>query len=227
MSAIDPIDKLAASGISIRTLVSFQLDHLEWLAQHQGDTFRLCYHDEAGALVVETIKGDPAALLQRAQELGWQACKDEPAETGAPWIFQEAYYHQLRGAHWFSTATEDFIDEVVPLGFPSKMLDAARRRRERKYSPEAIAKRATAMARVIARDKLAREKAAESEYRGQHSAAARLLAKNYRDAADIIEKPITQRTALNKAKQFLKDCNDGDYNMWLARAARTNNGGAK
>ncbi|MDY4297547.1 MULTISPECIES: hypothetical protein [unclassified Xanthomonas] len=228
MSAIDPIDKLAASGISVRTLVSFQLDHIEWLAQHQGDTFRLCYHDEAGVLVVETIKGDPAALLQRAQDLGWQPEPDQPYEGGEPWIFQAPFYHLRRGVHWYSTAVDEDADNL-PMGFPPKELASARRRMDAYYSDAAVEKRRQKEEARIRREKAAQERQRTAKYRDNHRAAVALHAETYMDAAKIIGKPISKANAVSRARKFLRECNDGDYNMWLTRAARTlaANGSAK
>lgn len=226
MNVVDPIDKLVASRISVRALISFHLDHVEWLAAHQGDTFRLCYHDEAGALVVETIKSDPATLLQRAQELGWQPEKDEPYEGGEPWIFGQPFYHLRRGVHWYSTAVDEDADNL-PMGFPAKELASARRRMDAYYNDAAVEKRKQSEEARIKREKAAKEKERESQYRANHSAAVAQHAQTYMDAAKILGEPISKRNAVARARKFLRECNDGDYNMWLMRAARGRTGGAQ
>jgi len=127
----DPINQLIAAGATPRMLIEHFIVSVEWLAQHQGDTFRLCYHDEAGEVVVETVTA--VGLLIRGRELGWKPTDDEPTESGAPYLFDEPVYHCRRGVHWYASAMDD-SDEMLPLAWPASVLRANKKRQEREYA---------------------------------------------------------------------------------------------
>ncbi|NYF21933.1 hypothetical protein HDC36_003409 [Xanthomonas sp. JAI131] len=124
----DPINQLIAAGATPRMLIEHFIVSVEWLAQHQGDTFRLCYHDEAGEVVVETVTA--VSLLIRGRELGWKPTDDEPTEAGAPYLFDEPVYHCRRGVHWYASAMDD-SNAMLPLAWPASVLRANVKREER------------------------------------------------------------------------------------------------
>ncbi|MEB1529869.1 hypothetical protein [Xanthomonas sp. WHRI 7945] len=128
MSA-DPIDKLIAAGATPRELIAYPLDAIELLAKHQRETFRLCYHDEAGAVVVENVKAH--LLLRRAAELGWKPHGEDLWSQFAMNMFDNALYHLRRGVHWYASATDD-SDAMLPLAWPAATLARNAAREERK-----------------------------------------------------------------------------------------------
>ncbi|TMN24526.1 hypothetical protein [Pseudoxanthomonas sp. X-1] len=233
-SPADPIDELIASGISARTLIAHFLLNVEWLAAHRGDTFKLCYFgaggEEAGEVVVETVKG-AAALMQRAKFLGWTARQDEPTELGAPDLFEEAMHYRFRGTSWYATAiAHDAIDsnrhEGMPLGLPAKTLEAARGRYEVHYSDAEVKKRQERAKAWFARQKARRVKEREAKYRGDLAAAIKLRTDAWMAAAELCGGAITRQQARRMAHKSMRECNDGEYEMWIARGAKARAGGA-
>lgn len=151
--AMDPMDRLVARGVSVRSLVAFTPYGADWLAQHQDDRFRMCYFDEDGKVVNEDVTA--VELVLRAQQLGWTAF--EYLEPGAaPWIFSEASYHFRRGIHWYASAT-DRTDEMLPLGFPAGELKRAARAQEREIASARKAREAEAKAAARSRRRENRE----------------------------------------------------------------------
>ncbi|MBA0101243.1 hypothetical protein WH218_19620 [Stenotrophomonas indicatrix] len=158
IQAPDPIDELLAMGIAPRLLISHQLVCMDWLAAHRLDRFRLCYYDNTGAVVTETMGANQ--LLSRAREIGWQPVED-PMESGAGChLFEEASYNLRRGVHWYASA-HDTTDEMLPLGFPQVALRAGLERQLRRDA--AAARRFKSVQQEAA--KRAREKARQSTER--------------------------------------------------------------
>jgi len=192
MSA-DPIDQLIASGATARELIAYPLDAIEWLAQHQRETFRLCYHDEAGAVVVENIKA--AQLLRRAAELGWGPHGESLYSEAAMSMFDNAVYHVRRGVHWYASATDDSC-AMLPLAWPAATLarNAAREQRE----DAAWRRRNEADKRRKEREKrkAARMKRRDNLHRIALSDVAR---------AEKAGKPISYRTARRQLSTLLNE----------------------
>lgn len=151
--AMDPMDRLVARGVSVRSLVALTPYGADWLAQHQDDRFRMCYFDEDGKVVNEDVTA--VELVLRAQQLGWTAFEDlEPG--AAPWIFSEASYHFRRGIHWYASAT-DRTDEMLPLGFPARELKRAVKEQGRQLAANRKAREAKAKAAARSRKRTDRE----------------------------------------------------------------------
>jgi len=55
----NPIDRLLARGLTGRDLVSYMLPGIVWLAEHQDETFRLCYHDMLDRLLWKKLQPLP------------------------------------------------------------------------------------------------------------------------------------------------------------------------
>ncbi len=214
MSAIDPIDKLVASGISVRTLVSHFLISVEWLAAHSNATFRLCYHDDDGAVKVDTVKG-AAAFMRRAKEIGWTPLMDEPTEKGAPFLFEDATYNVRRGVHWFASATDNTFD-MLPLGFPAAVLRRAQEREDRKRAKFLREKKAKEK-----REAASKKAASRATHEGIIDRAAHRLMQSHAQAG----KPISYNTARRKV---LKEINEVAAQLGaLADSMSGQNGSAK
>lgn len=215
-SSADPIDELIASGISARTLIAHPLVCVEWLAAHRGDTFKLCYFGEGGQergeVIVETVKG-AKDLLRRAKELRWSPLKSELSEDGGQFLFEEPVYHKRRGVHWYAEAIASDTLAGLPLGFPAKTLEAARRHYETYFGDEAVEKRKREWDARYAKER-------DAEHHEEIEGAIRLLTENALFAAELTGKPISRRTARKRAREKLKACTDAEYLVWLARGAK-------
>lgn len=203
-----PIDRLLARGLTGRDLVSYMLPGIVWLAEHQDETFRLCYHDDAGRVVVEKVAAP--ALITRARELGWTP--DDPNPDHPYCMFGEAIYHRRRGVHWFATACDD-TTEMLPLAFPARELAAAKKRDDRRYNEAAQARRAKAREREVKRQKDAEERKAVAEL----NAAVQIAADDFAKEAEKAGRPITPRTARRKAWKHIRKCDDWTYHLLLKR----------
>lgn len=202
------IDQLLQRGLSARDLIAYMLPGIVWLAQHQDDTFRLCYHDADGNVVVEEVTAP--ALVTRAKELGWT-----PEESSAdhPYsMFGEAIYHCRRGVHWYATACDD-TTEMLPLGFPASALEAAKKRDDRRFSEAAQERVAAARARQMKRQREAEERKAIAELHG----AVELAADDFMAEAAQAGKPITRATARRKAWKHVRKCDDWTYHLLLKK----------
>ncbi|XQA72104.1 hypothetical protein ACM9XA_11435 [Xanthomonas sacchari] len=200
MSAIDPIDKLVASGISVRTLVSHFLISVEWLAAHSDATFRLCYHDDDGAVQVDTVKG-AAALMRRAKELGWTPNSAEPTEKGAPELFDEAIHHVRRGVHWFASATDNTFG-MLPLAWPAAVLRRAQEREDRERAKFLREKEAKEK-----RDAASKKAANRAIHAGIIDRAAHRLMDSHAQAGKPISYNTARRTVLKNINEAAAQVN--------------------
>ncbi|MCF5089604.1 hypothetical protein GIW57_05360 [Stenotrophomonas sp. PA-6-5C] len=204
----NPIDRLLARGLTGRDLVSYMLPGIVWLAEHQDETFRLCYHDDAGQVVVEAVAAPD--LITRARELGWTV--DDPNPDHPYCMFGEAIYHFRRGVHWFATACDD-TTEMLPLALPARELAAAKKRDDRLYNEAARARRARAHDRQVKRQKEVEERKAV----GELNAAVQIAADDFQAEAVRAGKPITPATARRKAWKHIRKCDDWTYHLLLKR----------
>lgn len=218
MVDLNRIDGLLERGLSARVLISYMLPGIVWLAEHQDDTFKLCYHDSDGQVVVETVKGP--ALIARAKELGWTP--DEPNPDHPHSMFGEAIYHCRRGVHWYATACDD-TTEMLPLGFPASALAAAKKRDDRKFSEAAQARIAKARERQLKRNRESEERKAVTELHG----AVELAATEIMDQAAKAGKEITKATARRKAWKHVRKCDDWTYHLLLKKLRAMQNAGVK
>lgn len=217
-SPIDPIDQLLARGLSARDLIAYMLPGIVWLAEHQNETFRLCYHDAAGELVVESVAGP--ALIARARELGWTP---HDLLDGRPdCIFDEAIYHCRRGVHWYATACDD-TTECLPLGFPARELAAAQKRDDRRYSPEAQARRKAAEQRR----QRGKERAEDREVYAKVKEVVEMVTADLMREACEKGRPIATSTARRKAWRHVRKTDDGMYYMLCKRLRTMKAQGAK
>lgn len=218
MADLNRIDELLERGLSARDLISYMLPGIVWLAEHQDDTFKLCYHDSDGQVVVETVKGP--ALIARAKELGWTP--EEPDLSHPYCMFGEAIYHCRRGVHWYATACDD-TTEMLPLGFPASALAAAKKRGDRKFSEAAQARIAKARERQLKRQRESKERKAVTELHG----AVELAATEFMDQAAKAGKKITKATARRKAWKHVRKCDDWTYHLLLKKLRAMQNNGVK
>ncbi|MBH1564754.1 hypothetical protein I5U69_17655 [Stenotrophomonas maltophilia] len=218
MADLNRIDELLERGLSARDLISYMLPGIVWLAEHQDDTFKLCYHDSDGQVVVETVKGQ--ALIARAKELGWTP--EEPDLSHPYCMFGEAIYHCRRGVHWYATACDD-TTEMLPLGFPASALAAAKKRDDRKFSEAAQARIAKARERQLKRQRESEERKAVTELHG----AVELAATEFMDQAAKAGKKITKATARRKAWKHVRKCDDWTYHLLLKKLRAMQNNGVK
>lgn len=218
MADLNRIDELLEHGLSARDLISYMLPGIVWLAEHQDDTFKLCYHDSDGQVVVETVKGP--ALIARAKELGWTP--EEPDLSHPYCMFGEAIYHCRRGVHWYATACDD-TTEMLPLGFPASALAAAKKRDDRKFSEAAQARIAKARERQLKRQRESEERKAVTELHG----AVELAATEFMDQAAKAGKKITKATARRKAWKHVRKCDDWTYHLLLKKLRAMQNNGVK
>jgi hypothetical protein len=214
----NPIDRLLARGLTGRDLVSYMLPGIVWLAEHQDETFRLCYHDDAGQVVVEEVAAP--ALITRARELGWTP--DDPNPDHPYCMFGEAIYHFRRGVHWFATACDD-TTEMLPLALPARELEAAKKRDGRRYNEASHARHARARERELKRNREAEERKAVAEL----TAAVQLAADDFMAQAAKAGKPITTVTARRKAWKHIRKCDDWTYHLLLKRLREMQAKGAK
>lgn len=213
----DPIDRLLAAGLTTRDLLPFFLENMEWLGRHLDDSFRLCYHDTDGQVVVEKVDG--LGLMRRSKELGWRPSDDRPScEDGdnGEYLFYEPVYHCRRGVHWYATAIDE-TTYMLPLGLPASVLEAAAKRDEAKFGAAAMARRKAKNDRETAKAHDAKER---SEIAELH-AAVDLAASDIHKAALDAGKPITVRTARKKAWKHIKKCDDWTYHR-LVKIVRAN-----
>lgn len=218
MADLNRIDELLERGLSARDLISYMLPGIVWLAEHQDETFKLCYHDPDGQVVVETVKGP--ALIARAKELGWTP--EEPDLSHPYCMFGEAIYHCRRGVHWYATACDD-TTEMLPLGFPASALAAAKRRDDRKFSEAAQARIAKARERQLKRQRESEERKAVTELHG----AVELAAAEFMDQAAKAGKKITKATARRKAWKHVRKCDDWTYHLLLKKLRAMQNNGVQ
>lgn len=202
------IDRLLSRGLTGRDLVSYMLPGIAWLAEHQDETIRLCYYDDAGQVVVEEVAAP--ALISRAKELGWTP--DEPNPDHPYCMFAEAVYHCRRGVHWFATACDD-TTEMLPLALPARELAAAKKREDRLYSEAAQARRTRTREREMKRKQEAEERKAV----GELNAAVQIAADDFQAEAVRAGKPITPATARRKAWKHIRKCDDWTYHLLLKR----------
>lgn len=215
---IDPIDQLIESGLTARDLIPHTLAGVEWLAEHANDSFRLCYFDSAGAVVVENVTA--AILIKRGHGLGWTACVDHSGDH--PFIlFEEAMYHFRDGVHYYSSANSE-TDDYLPLCFPASEIEESERRHREKYSPEGI-ERARQQ-----REKL-REEAREHEECFAMAALDRAVAQ----AEELIlaramasRESITKEEANRQAWQEIRKSGKWNYHM-ITRELRQSHGSAR
>jgi len=214
----DPIDQLLARGLSARDLIAYMLPGIVWLAEHQDETFRLCYHGSDGEVVVETVKGP--ALIARARELGWT-----PGELldGRPaCMFDEAIYHCRRGVHWYATACDD-TTEMLPLGFPARELAAAQNREYRLYGPEAQARSKAAEQRR----RRAAERAEDREVHAKVKEVVEMVTADLMKEAREKGHPIVKSTARRKAWRHVRKTDDGAYYMLCKKLRAMKKNGEK
>lgn len=214
----DPIDQLLARGLSARDLIAYMLPGIAWLAEHQHETFRLCYHDAAGALVVESVASQ--ALIGRARDLGWT-----PGELldGRPaCMFDEAIYHYRRGVHWYATACDD-TTEMLPLGLPARELAAAQKREQRLYGPEAQARRRVAEYRR----KRAAEREEDREVHAKVREVVRMVTADLLKEASEKGRPIAESTARRKAWKTVRKTSDGAYHLLCKKLRAMKNNGVQ
>ncbi|EKT4090767.1 hypothetical protein QEG23_000237 [Stenotrophomonas maltophilia] len=214
----DPIDQLLARGLSARDLIAYMLPGIVWLAEHQHETFKLCYHDAADKLIVESVPGP--ALIARAKELGWTP--EDPDPSNPQYMFGEAVYHCRRGVHWYATACDDST-QMLPLAFPESALRAAKKRDERLFGEAAEARRKKARERNRKKALAAQEREANAEL----SAAVQLAAADFMDAAAKSGKPITVATARRKAWKHIRRCDDWTYHLLLKKLRAMQNNGVQ
>ena len=217
-AAENPIDRLLARWLTGRDLVSYMLPGIVWLAEHQDETFRLCYHDDAGQVVVEEVAAP--GLITRARELGWTP--DDPNPDHPYCMFGEAIYHFRRGVHWFATACDD-TTEMLPLALPARELEAAKKRDGRRYNEASQARHARARERELKRKREAEERKAVAEL----TAAVQIAADDFTAQAAKAGKPITPATARRKAWKHIRKCDDWTYHLLLKRLRTMKEQGAK
>lgn len=217
-ASTNPIDQLLNRGLSARDLITYMLPGVVWLAEHQDDTFRLCYHNSDGEVVVETVTGN--ALIGRARDLGWT-----PGELldGRPaCMFDEAIYHCRRGVHWYATACDD-TTEMLPLGFPARELAAAKKRDDRRYSPEAESRRKAAEQRRRRAAERAEDRAVHAKVKEVVEMVTADLMKEAREKGH----PIAESTARRKAWRHVRKTDDGMYYMLCKKLRAMKNNGEK
>lgn len=186
----DPIDALIDAGVPVRILIGHQLCSVDWLAARVGEKFRLCYFNDAGILILEDVSAP--GLLMRGKQLGWHPLQDEPEEKGMPFLFEEAIYHFRNGVHWYASATSD-TDGMLPLGFPKGVIEADRRRSERRM------KRAQLRLKREGADKA---KAAAAAARSNEARQIARVAERMRREAEIAGCPISASAAQQKARAW-------------------------
>lgn len=218
MAEANAIDRLLERGIVARELIAYMLPGIAWLAEHQDETFRLCYHDEARKVIVENVTA--ARLIQRARELGWN-----PGEIldGRPeCMFDEAIYHCRRGVHWYATACDDTTD-MLPLGFPARELAAAQNREYRLYGPEAQARSKAAEQRR----RRAAERAEDREVHAKVKEVVEMVTADLMKEAREKGHPIAESTARRKAWRHVCKTDDGMYYMLCKKLRAMQNNGVK
>ncbi|WP_242876751.1 hypothetical protein [Stenotrophomonas maltophilia] len=218
MADLNRIDELLERGLSARDLISYMLPGIVWLAEHQDDTFKLCYHDSDGQVVVETVKGP--ALIARAKELGWTPDEPNPAHPYS--MFGEAIYHFRRGVHWYATACDD-TTETLPLGFPPRELAAAQKRDDRRYSPEAEARRKAA----DERRKRAAERAEDREVHAKVKEVVEMVTADLMKEAKEKGRPIATSTARRRAWSHVRKTDDGMYFLLCKKLRAMKKNGVK
>lgn len=186
----DPIDALIDSGVPARVLIGHQLCSIDWLSARLDHKFRLCYFNEDGRLSTEDVTA--AQLLLRGKGLGWHPLEDEPTESGWPFLFEEAIYHYRNGIHWYASATSD-TDGMLPLAFPRSVIEADRRRTERKTKLAGIRRQ---------RQEAARARAAAAEARATRAGRIVRLAERMHLEAHLAGRPISASAARRKAKAW-------------------------
>lgn len=129
---VDPIERLIARGAKARQLVNLFPYRAHWLAEHQDDTFRLCFHDESGNVVMEQV--DAMRLLTRAEELGWSPDL-EGGDGMDGYLFTQAPYSVYRGVHYYASAYDE--DVCLPLCLPPSAIAAAVARNRRQWAAAA------------------------------------------------------------------------------------------
>ncbi|HEL5316845.1 TPA: hypothetical protein UOJ01_002294 [Stenotrophomonas maltophilia] len=214
----DPVDQLLARGLSARDLIAYMLPGIVWLAEHQDETFRLCYHGSNGEVVVETVAG--SALIARARGLGWT-----PGDLldGRPaCMFDEAVYHCRRGVHWYATACDD-TTQMLPLGLPAKELAAAQRREERLYGAAAQARRKAADERRKRAAHRAEDRAVYARVKEVVEMVTGDLMKEARESG----RPIAISTARRRAWKHVKETDDGTYFLLCKKLRAMQNNGVK
>ncbi len=192
-ASVDPIDRLIARGAKARQLVNLFPQRANWLAEHQDDTFRICYHDDGGNVVVEQVNA--VRLLTRAEELGWSPDLEEGSGMDG-WLYQQAPYSLYRGVHYYASAYEE--DELLPLCLPPQAIRAAAARTKRR----AAKMRREAQALKRKRDAL---KAREDEA-ALRVAKRRTLERWTEDELERAKKagaPISRATAKKLAREAL------------------------
>lgn len=214
----NPIDRLLMRGLTGRDLISYMLPGIVWLAEHQDETFRLCFHDDAGQVVVEEVAAP--ALITRARELGWTP--DEPNPDHPYCMFGEAVYHHRRGVHWYATACDDTF-EMLPLGFPARELAAAKKRENRLYGPEALARSKAAEQRR----RRAAERAEDREVHAKVKEVMEMVAADLMKEAREKGRPIAESTARRKAWRHVRRTNDGMYFLLCKKLRAMQAKGAK
>lgn len=218
MADLNRIDQLLERGLSALDLISYMLPGIVWLAEHQDETFRLCYHDETRKVVVENVSA--ATLIQRARELGWNP--GELLEGRPECMFDEAVYHCRRGVHWYATACDD-TTQMLPLGLPAKELAAAQRREERLYGAAAQARRKAADERRKRAAHRAEDRAVYARVKEVVEMVTGDLMKEARESG----RPIAISTARRRAWKHVKETDDGTYFLLCKKLRAMQNNGVK
>jgi len=215
---IDPIEQLLARGVSARDLISHMLPGIVWLAEHQDEKFRICYHDDARQVVVEKVNA--AKLIQRAMEIGWTL--GDVRERRPASLFDEPVYAFRRGVHWYATACDD-TTEMLPLGFPARELAAAQKREERLYGQAAQARRKAAEERR----KRATERAEDQEVKAKVLKDVDMVTTVLMQEARAQGRPIAFGTARRKAWKRVRKTEDGVYYLFCKKLRAMKNNGVK
>jgi len=193
MANADYIDHLAAAGVPLRVLVSFGVHNLDWLGTNVRRTFRVVYRDGSGQDIREDVGA--AGLLMRAHALGWVPLVAEQALTGEDFLcFEEANHFCHRGVHWYSAECDEVTG--LPLALPSATLAAARSRWSRAV--------ATRMRKFAAKERAAAKDWAR-ESRARHAQLLAELAAEDMRRCGAQGKPISQRTAVRRARRLWAD----------------------
>lgn len=200
------IDRLLGRGLNPRDLIIYMLPGIAWLAEHQDDTFRLCHYGDEGSVIVESVPAP--ALIPRAMQLGWRVDFDEQDPRNPQYMFADAVYHCYRGVHWYAIACDDST-EMLPLGFPTSALQAAKKRDQKKYGEEAMLRRKKRIERELQQEIKDRER----RFNAELAAIAQLVADELMTEAQAEGKSITKTTARRKAWARIRRCNDGDYTL--------------
>ncbi len=191
--ALDPIDRLISRGVKVRQLLQFHVDCAIWLADHQDDTFRICYFGDDGSVVTEQL--DAVQLVHRTAELGWRA-DDEGTTIPASYLFTEAAYHCRRGVHYYATATDDESEECLPLCFPPSVIQAAVRR---------CKQRRASLIREMQMAARRKEVLRKREQAAAHKAFMHQMAMDEIKGANKAGKAIAYSTAMKRARIFVND----------------------